>query len=199
MSLEDLVKRRITSHVPIYTLSINCRNTPRTTELVHLLAGLDPGYTRTLRPDDKVLPRIDYYSNALHQTELLTATLDGLYKDGYEGNAITILSPRNQSACAASALNTTPWRDRVRPFDRLKPRYIGYGTIKAFKGLESSVVIVTDVEQIRGAMAMSLFYIAITRALHRLIILVDESAKAEIIETALQLAASQDFHREGIR
>src|SRR5260370_259810 len=43
-------------HVPIYSLRINCRNTPRIAALVHLLGGLHPGYVRILRPDNKVEP-----------------------------------------------------------------------------------------------------------------------------------------------
>jgi ATP-dependent exoDNAse (exonuclease V) beta subunit len=43
--------------------------------------------------------------------------------------------------------------------------------------MEAGAVIVTDIDRIMDADAMALFYVAITRALHRLIVLVGEPVK----------------------
>ena len=57
---------------------------------------------------------------------------------------------------------------------------IGYCSIHAFKGLEAEVVIVTDIDRITESDALPLFYIAITRALHRLILFMHEHVKKDI-------------------
>lgn len=46
-------------------------------------------------------------------------------------------------------------------------------------------IVVTDIEHVDGDMFSSLFYVATTRALDRLCIIVHETAKADIIQSLL--------------
>jgi superfamily I DNA/RNA helicase len=69
----------------------------------------------------------------------------------------------------------------LRPYSSRKDNSIGYCSIQSFKGLEAPVVIVTDIERVADNEAMALFYVAITRAVHRLIILANKAAKKDII------------------
>lgn len=179
LSLEQFQRDRAT-HVPIYTLRANCRNTPRIAELVHLLGGLKPGYTRILRPDDKVEPSLNYYVSNIQQDQLLVASLAQLYSEGFTASDIVILSPKSGSACAAGSLTLTLWRDRIKPIEQAKQGFIGYSSIHAFKGLESPVIIVTDIDAIDTEFSVSLFYIAVTRALHRLLIFMHEDVKKDV-------------------
>ncbi len=178
-SLEQFQRDRA-NHVPVYRLRANCRNTPRITELVHLLGDLQPGYTRVLRPDDGVEPGLKYYSSDAQQQQLLIAALQQLYSEGFTGGEIVILSPKAGFACAAGKINLSPWRDRVKPIELAGRGLIGYSSIQAFKGLEAPVIIVTDVDTIDSGSSVSLFYIAVTRALHRLLILMHEDVKKDI-------------------
>ena len=46
--------------------------------------------------------------------------------------------------------------------------------------MEAPAVIVTDIDGIENGSSMSLFYVAVTRALHRLVILMHERVKEDI-------------------
>lgn len=168
--------------VPIYSLRTNCRNTPRIAELVQLLGGLAPGYSRILRPDNGIEPDIMTYTQAAQQPALLAAALERLYGDGFQGRDITILSPQSTRHTTATTMVNSPWKEQLRPYSEGTQGHIGYTSIRAFKGLESPAVIVTDIDQITGAEATALFYIAITRALHRLVILVDDKVRGDMLD-----------------
>ena len=180
LALDDFLAHRAKS-VPIYSLRTNCRNTPRIAQLVQLLGGLAPGYSRILRPDNGVEPEIVTYTDVRQQPALLVNALERLYSDGFRGQEITILSPQSTRHNTAAAIETSPWKERLRPYGEGTQGHIGYASIRAFKGLESPVVIVTDIDQIIGAEAIALFYIAITRALHRLVILVDGKIRDDML------------------
>ena len=70
-------------------------------------------------------------------------------------------------------------------FRKLSATYMANVTLSnyLYKGLEAPVVILTDIEEITTAQAISLFYTALTRALDNLIILVSENARKAMIET----------------
>lgn len=170
----------------IYYLWINCRNTPRIAALAHLLGGLEPNYTRILRPDDGVEPQLHYYTGDTEQQHLLVASLEKLYAGGFRGSDIMVLSTRRESLSAAAQVHAAPWKDRLRPLtvpgsEGSGPGgYIGYSTIHSYKGLEAPAVVVTDVEHVGDPAVLALFYVAITRALHRLVILAHESVRQEL-------------------
>jgi len=179
LSLKQFQEKRV-NHVPIYMLRANCRNTPRIAELVHLLGNLQPGYSRILRPDNKIEPSLKYYTSDTQQKQFLVTSLEQLYAEGFIGNDIVILSPRSGIACIASAINISPWRDRIKPIESINRGFVGYSSIQAFKGLEASVIILTDIDTINDDASVSLFYIAVTRALHRLLIFMHEDVKQDI-------------------
>ena len=167
---------------PRYSLRVNCRNRPRLAAFVRLLGGLEPDYRRVLRPDDRVEPTQKFYSSNNEQVALLRETLDEAYRAGFKGNAVVVLSPRNDSDCTASAISESPWKERLRPYRDADTGHVGYCTVHAFKGLEAPFVIVTDVEQVSGPEAETIFYVAITRGLERLVVLASEAARMEVIK-----------------
>lgn len=166
------------SSAPIYQLRNNCRNTPRIAHWVQHLGGLDPAYSRILRQDDQVDPSIRFYRTPTDQQSIVEAELQQLYDSGFRGDDIVILSPR--TCCVASAITRPPWGSRLRPLANASQGNIGYCTIQAFKGLEAPAVLVTDIEHIRDMVSASLFYVAISRALHRLVIVANERVKHEV-------------------
>jgi superfamily I DNA/RNA helicase len=176
-ALEGLIQHRA-NDVAHYGLRINCRNTPRIAEFAQLLGGLDPHYRRVLRSDDGIEPELFYYRDENGQDAKLTDSLARLYAEGYQGSDIVVLSVRAHDSCAIQ-MRVQPWRDRLRPFGADGPPGIGYCSIHAFKGLEARAIVVTDVEQIDTPAAQALFYVATTRALHRLVILARESVREQ--------------------
>ena len=184
VSLYELLSQR--TQASVFSLRTNCRNPPRIAELVYLLGGLSPNYSRVLRPDNGVEAELHYYSDVKEQVGELTTILEGLYERGYRGNEIVVLSARAVDRSAAVSVQTSPWKDRLSPYESRRGDLIGYCTVHAFKGLEASVVVVTDLNTVAGSEAQVVFYIAATRALDRLILLVHENVKREIARVLLQ-------------
>ena len=163
-----------------FHLGVNCRNVPRVVELVRLLGGLASGYSRVRRLDNGFEPRLKFYSSSDEQCDLLTTALAELYKDGLAGSDITVLSAR-AAGCCAERIDATPWRDRLHPIRDAASGQIGFATIHAFKGMEAPAIIVTDVTNVALPAMESLFYVAVTRATDRLVVLMDESLRPTIL------------------
>lgn len=178
---EELIRAKTGSFVK-YSLRVNCRNTPRVAALSHLLGKLTPNYSRVLRPDDRIEPIINYYATPSQQRKGLANALARLHSESFVGDDIVLLSPKAAQRCAAARLVEAPWFGKIAPFEHAEPGQIRFTTIQSFKGLDSPVVIVTDIEHLAGELFSSLFYVATTRALERLCIFVHETAKSEIIQ-----------------
>jgi hypothetical protein len=179
MQLKEFIAERCTN-TPVYTLGVNCRNTPRIAAYAPLLGGLTPDYRKILRADDNVKPELIFFDDEQQQKKILAELLLRFReKEKFKGEEIIILSPLASKCCAASL--PTPWRDRVKPFTlESAGGHIRYSTIHSFKGLEAPVVIVTDLDKIKDIESMNLLYIAVTRSLSRLVLLIQESARADL-------------------
>lgn len=168
-------------------MRINCRNLPRVATFVQLLGGLKPGYSKVLRSDDGAEPLIRYFHSESEQPKVLIDVLEELFVQGYTGKDIVILSPYGKNPCATN-VKIQPWSDRLKPAGRVKGGYIEYTTIQAFKGMESPVIIITDINWYsQNSEDTSLFYVGITRALHRLIILVNYSARQNMLNAIINI------------
>lgn len=181
---EELLRKRC-GNFARGALRVNCRNTPRVAALSHLLGGLTPNYSRILRPDDQIEPTISYYATPSQQRKELGKTLERLFKESYGNDDIVILSPKAGARCAAAGITEERWHGQLAPYESATSSQIRYTTIQSFKGLDSPAIIVTDVEHVVGDTFSSLFYVATTRALERLCIIVHETAKPNIIHTLL--------------
>lgn len=167
-------------NTPVYTLGINCRNTPRIAAYAHLIGGLDPDYRSVLRPDNHIRPELKFYDNSEQQMKALSELLEKIrYREKYENSEIVVLSPFSKRCCAGKL--ASPWNQRLTSYSgKMDRSRISYCTIHAFKGLEAPVVIVTDMEEIRKKESINLLYISITRALSRLVILIKKSAQTDL-------------------
>ena len=176
--------RRLSERTEFFRFPLfdNCRNTPRVGSYARLLGGLEPDYRRYLRPDNHEEPVLAYYSSIEHQGTLLKDFLHSLKNDGYKASEIVILSPR-RNGIAQSLCQEMPWP--LRPYPDGEPGAVHFTTVHSFKGLEAPCIILTDVDYRGSQECVSLFYIGVTRALHRLICLVSNSSKASVLE-ALQ-------------
>ncbi len=166
-----------------YALRVNCRNTPRVASWATVLSQLRPGYTAVRRPDDGVEPRFAFYTTGENQAEALCEVL-AEFSDGHvRGQDIIVLSARAGGA-AATKVGDRRWRRRLRPIEQAEgPADIGYCSVHAFKGLERSAVVVTDIATLQGT--RDLLYVGMTRALKHLVVLLPESLKEEVMNLAL--------------
>lgn len=152
-----------------YKLTVNCRNTPRTTALLNDLPGLKSRYTRTLRPDDGNAPKFVSYAPG-HESDLLIELIGQLHQESYNYEHIVILSPRTDSVSYKTA-HMPHGPSYLKPFDRRAKGSVHYSTIHAFKGLESPVVIITDMAELRNTETTELFYTAISRSLEKVVVM----------------------------
>jgi hypothetical protein len=180
IDLDDFLSRW--PGVATFNLRINCRNTQRIARWVTVMSSLDPGYSSVRRPDPGAVPRMHYFSEPSLQAKVLEKeVLPALYRDGFEGQDIVLVSPYRD--CAATSLSS-PWKDRLRTCETATAAgHLRYATISAFKGLEAPVIILTDITAVTEDRARSLFYTGATRATEQLHVF----ASANLREQFLQL------------
>ena len=183
VSLDETLNR-IAPGTPQFELRRNCRNPPRIAAFVGYMSGLDHGYSKVLRPDSGVEPSIIYFDTPEAQVQELVQLFRSLEGMGYRGGEIVVLSPK-ASGCAAEQVREAPWSDRLKRARAVSQGGIRYSTIHAFKGLESPVVIVTDVVSIGTERDQSLLYVAATRAVERLYLLASTQLRPLIAEIFL--------------
>ncbi|MHB1463895.1 MAG: ATP-binding domain-containing protein [Thermoleophilia bacterium] len=91
--------------------------------------------------------------------------------------------PGATPSAPAAAIDEQPWKDRVRSLRTISHESgssDGYATIQAFKGLEAPAVLITDISEIDTESMKALLYIGTTRALHRLVMLINSSEMERI-------------------
>jgi hypothetical protein len=132
MGVEDFCAQR-GGRPARFKLTVNCRNAPRIVELIRVLARLDAGYSKILRPDSGVEPRIRLYGSEEDECGLLAEALSELYESGLEGHDIVVLSPVASNSCA-ERITDAPWADRLASARDAAAGQIPYTTIHAFKG-----------------------------------------------------------------
>lgn len=183
ITLEDF-KQRCGAEVPIFALRINCRNAPRIASLGEELGDLRPGYFRVLRPDNEIDPTVDFFSSLEDQAARLVRVLASLMDEGFQPQDIVVLSPRSEENCVAAQVEDQSLRRSMAPISRSGDKdqagKIRYGSIYAFKGMEAPAVVLTDVHELEEQGARDLFYVGATRALHRLVLLVDAKLKGRV-------------------
>ena len=164
-----------------YRLSINCRNTPRVAAWASLFGALNPDYSKVLRSDDGRQPTLKFFNDELDQGALLEDSLEELADEAFRYDDIVVLSSKGRRS-TATRLCATDWKRRLVPMGARSTGQVGFATIHAFKGLESPAVVLTDLESVTGSLAQDLFYVGVTRALHRLHVIASVAVRDEMLE-----------------
>ena len=134
-----------------------------------MFSKLDPGYVYFRRQDDGIDPTFLPYSAGQDQSAQIVEAVHRLRSEGYELHEIVILSPLRSGSTAEAT--TDSWlRQVLVQVDSELPRKgeLRHCTIQAFKGLEASAVVVTDLDHSTLPNFESLLYIGLTRATDRL-------------------------------
>jgi len=175
----DRLQSRTADSVSKYGLRINCRNSNRIAEAVTITSGLSPGYSRILNIADSADVDPVFYRSPLHQGDLLLETIAKLLKSFVAAEIVVLSMRADASSCAArQARNQTGWN--FAPF-RLEPgdsNSIRYSSVHAFKGLEASAILLTDIEGIEDDQAKALLYVGMSRARIRLHVMMHERLRS---------------------
>lgn len=160
-----------------FRLTLNCRNTKPICEEIQTVTGFEPPAGSWTKVEG---PPVNYitYESPEDQRDKLAELLDQLADMRIEPRHITILSPYKRENSVVSRLNGFD----IRNFSIYENTSITFCTIQAYKGLENTVIILTDIEDFS---MNKLMYVGLSRARSGLYILESEDAYKEYL-TLLQ-------------
>lgn len=180
--LEEAAGRRVFTR----RLRRNCRNTKSVTLFAESIAALpsDYAYSSCLRPDLGVPPQLIVSTS--DSTELaLAGTLQRLLNEGFRANEIVVLSGCAATGSAAARLAKEPaWSGLLASAQQPTSSKVRWDSIRRFKGLESPIVILTDISEEHGGvprpLIRDLLYVGATRSVDQLIVLADTSVSESL-------------------
>jgi hypothetical protein len=159
-----------TTHFTSTVLRKNCRNTRRIGEETALLSGFEALPYR-LDSEDCLAVDYRYWSDAGHQRRRLEEILIELHDDRVPFEDVVILSPRRIENSVVSQLDRNRFPIRVAAEVPERGQNVHFSTVHAFKGLESPVVILCDLEDLEEDHSRALLYTGMSRARSHLILL----------------------------
>lgn len=145
-----------------YMLTRNCRNAGQVVGQIKLVFGVQPKYRVTLPDLDGAEAKVSFWKSNLDQSLQLSETLNN-YANTFSPEEIHVLTSLKRSDAIDGF--SSEWKSKITEFDprvRRKGR-ICYSTISAFKGLESPVIVITDIDELSSE-TLTLLYVAISRA-----------------------------------
>ena len=171
------------------TLTLNCRNTRAIAEEASVMGGFSSPPFRLGRETGMPVER-RYWKTAPGFARTLTETINRLTNSGIPVDDIFILSPRrleNSVLADVEKVDELPLVDCSRTLDPPQ-ECLRFSTIHSFKGLESQVVIIVDIEDVDDPRSQSLLYVGMSRARGLLILLANERARKSI-DTRIRAAS----------
>ncbi|MEI8012167.1 MAG: ATP-binding domain-containing protein, partial [Candidatus Omnitrophota bacterium] len=176
---------RYSSHFAKAKLTVNCRNTRNISEETVLLSGFSaPPY----RMGQVAGLPVDYhyYRTAEEQCGELANIIQDLLSGGVSPKDIVILSRFKLVNSGVANIDGRGWF-RIVENDSLMSQKSGeniirFVTVQAFKGMESPVVILCDVDRIVDGEPQALLYVAMSRARSQLFMLVEKQLETAIVE-----------------
>lgn len=165
--LESLQNR---AFYAIFRLNKNCRNTKKICTEIENIVGIPEN---AAFEDTIDTPAVNYitYSDLQDQKEKLEALLLDLKAKNIPAKDIVILSPKKRRKSVVELLGGYSIKD----YSVKSTGHIRFSTIQAFKGLESSTVILTDIEDYQDE---KLIYVGLSRARFNLHVLETEKASS---------------------
>ena len=178
-------------------LTLNCRNSRRIAEETTILAGFERPPFR-LGEETGLPVEHRYWKQSSDLVESLTHVLESLVKEKMPVDSIMLLSPRrleNSSLAGIDRIAGFPLMDGSRGMTSARSDVVRFSTIHSFKGLESQVVIIVDIDAVDGEQSQSLLYVAMSRARSLLILMINERAR-KAVESRIRRAMRQELRHE---
>lgn len=159
-----------------FKLTVNCRNTKQICDEIETVTGFKSPADIWNKVDG--LP-VNYMNcrNDEEACDKLQGILSALRSNHITNDKITILSPKRRNNSIVGMLDDTSLRDYATGLKRS----VTFCTIQGFKGLENSVIILTDIDNYNSSQLM---YVGLSRARTALYILESERARKEYLELA---------------
>ena len=152
----------------------NCRNSVAIIEKIDSVFGFNTRHKHNDERGAEVI--IKSYKKTTEQAEELETILRTLQREGISYNQIVILSPFRLQNAVCSLVTATP----VTSDPNEKNKAVFASTIHSFKGLESPVVILTDIDSLTDEIRRNILYVGMTRAKSALYILAQEKVARQL-------------------
>ena len=174
-------------------LTLNCRNTRRIAEETAIIGGFS---TPPFKLGHEVGMPVEhrYWRTAPDLLTTLEKTVRRLISDGLRLDDMVILSSRrleNSALATVEQVCDAPLVDSSRSLDT-DQRCIRYSTIHSFKGLESQVVMLVDIDEVDDDRSRSLLYVGMSRARSLLILMIQERTR-KAIDTRIKAALEREL------
>lgn len=178
----SLAQDRIAAIGPaLARLTLNCRNTAPIAVATSLLSGISSEETLLdLGPDVEY----HWFSCEADGARAVSDSIDQLISNGLKIDQISILSGRRfERSCISKIrrLDIESWEGPAT-----KSGVIRFSTIGAFKGLESDVVLLTDVADLTDIQTRSALYVGTSRAKAILQVFIDRKFEGEYRQKAIE-------------
>jgi len=167
-------KATIPNLVSLGELRANCRNTREIGSFVTTFSSLDKPYSEYRRTDAGPRPQLMTGENQTKLLSLLKEELSRLLKK-YKAEDIVILSTEKELLDALIQKTNVPHS----PISMGAKSKVRWGTIQAFKGLESPAVVLVEFSESRHA-TLDTFYVGSTRATLELTCIYDAKLAKDI-------------------
>lgn len=168
-----------------FLLKINCRNTKQIGEETSLISGFDkPPFLLEYLEGTPV--EYYFYHDEVHQNKLLFERLKKFSDENLPHNHLVILSPSRLEKSGLvsfhgySIKEIKPSKDVI-----MDNKSYGFATIHAYKGMESNIVIMTDINDLSSLKGKSLMYVGMSRAKFALILFISETARNQYYDIIL--------------
>ena len=174
-----------------YSLSVNCRNTAPIAVTTSLLSGvqLEPTLKST-GPDVET----HIYANKGEARRMVGRAINRLLSERIGAEQIVVLSRYRLENSSAASLTGVPfpiatWEGPVRP------RSIRFSTVASFKGLESDVVLLVDVDDLESPDGRQSIYVGASRARVLLQVFVHSGQQESLTRTAFEFGKAMREER----
>ncbi len=178
-------------------LTLNCRNTRRIAQETTILAGFEKPPFR-LGEETGLPVEHRYWETPSDLVESLTHVLENLVKEKMSVESVMLLSPRrleNSSLAGIDRISGFPLIDGSRGMTSARSDVVRFSTIHSFKGLESQVVIIVDIDAVDGEQSQSLLYVAMSRARSLLILMINKRVR-KAVESRIRKTMQQELRHE---
>ncbi|MFC1578972.1 NERD domain-containing protein [Pseudomonadota bacterium] len=162
-------------------LRVNCRNTRQIGEETSMMSGFESlpyllGTSSGLSVDYR------YWKNRKDQEQKLIDLIRQMAEEGFSARDVVILGKRAWANSLAAGLpGDLPWQ--IVDLSAHNPdsdTTVPYSTVYAFKGMESPVVILTEIDEIEQDESRSLLYVGMSRARSHLVVLLHDKVKKQV-------------------
>ena len=161
-----------------FKLTVNCRNTKTICEEISMVTGYEPPSDIWSKVEGVPVEYLTY-SNDDEEKERLLSVINSLLKNHISPKMISILSPVKRESSVVSLIDEYDISDyKVYSSNRLS-----FSTVQAFKGLENSVVILIDIDDLEDK---KLLYVALSRARSGLYVILSDKARKEYVDIQIR-------------